>query len=89
MRHATEVPATLPMDALHDRMPTSLTTPALLTPWRRLALLLHGLQTWRAVVTRRHASARQNFTPAVPRQPTPVDILAQKYTFLYACSLSG
>jgi hypothetical protein len=91
MRHAADVPATLPtpMDAPHDLMPTSLTTPPPPTPWWWRAQLFHGVQTWMTSVAWRRVEARRDLRPDFPRQDTPVDILARKHTFLYAYSLSG
>jgi hypothetical protein len=80
MRLTTGIPATIAMDT---------TTRPLSTPWWKPTVLLHALQTWMTSVAQSQASVRRNIRPDFPRQETPVDILARKHTFLYACSLMG
>jgi hypothetical protein len=77
------------MDTQPERLSTSLTTRSLPTPWWRPAVCLRRLQTWMRWMPRRQVSARRDLRPPFPRQETPVDILARKHTFLYACSLAG
>jgi hypothetical protein len=80
MRLTTGIPAT---------MPTSLTMRPRSTPWWKPTALLHVMQTWMTSVAQSQASARRDIKPDFPRQETPVDILARKHTFLYACALMG
>ena len=91
MHHIPVVSQTLAraIDAQPDGLPPSLVTPVLPTPWWRLAALLHGVQTWMTAVRRHQASARRDIRPEFPRQDTPTELVARKYTFLYAQSLSG
>ena len=57
------------------------------TPWWKL--LAHGLQTWITAVRESQASVYRERKNPYPRQETPIDVLARKHTFLYACSLMG
>jgi len=57
------------------------------TSWWKL--LPHGLKTWLTSVRESQASLYREIQNPYPRQETPIDVLAQKYTFLYACSLMG
>jgi hypothetical protein len=87
MQHTTDVPTpmAMPLAVTSDLLTTA--PPA--TAWGRLATLLHSLQMWMTMVTRYSASARRAIRPDYPRQETPTELVARKYTFLYAKSLSG
>lgn len=89
MLHMTEAPATVAIDEQHNLTATSLTTPALPTPWRKPAALLHSLRNWLTSWTRRRAFESRWIRPDLPRWETPIDLLARKYTYLYIRSLSG
>jgi len=85
MPMTTGMPTTIAMDT----QPISLTIRPRSTPWWKPSALLHILQTWMISMAQSQASLRRDLRPACPRQETPVDILARKHTFLYACSLMG
>jgi hypothetical protein len=87
MRLTAGIPTTIAMDT--QPIPTSLTIRPRSTPWWKPTALLDVLQTWITSVAQSQASVRQAIRPDCPRQETPVDILARKHTFLYACSLMG
>ena len=91
MRQTQTVPTTMAraIATQPDPLATSLTTRPLSAPWWRPAVLLHVLRPWVTSWTGRHASERRDLRPDFPRQETPIDILARKHTFLYACSMSG
>jgi hypothetical protein len=91
MRQTRTVPTTMAIasDLQPDPMPTSVTTMPLSAPWWRPAALLPVLRPWVTSWTGPHAAERRDLRPDFPRQETPIDILARKHTFLYACSMSG
>jgi hypothetical protein len=80
MRLTTGMPTTIP---------TSLTIRPRSIPWWKPTALLNFLQTWMTSVAQSQASVHRNIRPDFPRQETPVDMLARKHSFLYACSLMG
>jgi hypothetical protein len=57
------------------------------TSWWKL--LLQGLKTWITSLRESQASLYRDMPNPYPRQETPIDVLAQKHTFLYAYSLMG
>ena len=80
MRLTTGMPTTIAMDT---------TIRPHLTPWWKPTALLRVLQRWMTSVAQSQASVGRNIRPDFPRQDMPVDILARKHTFLYACSMAG
>ena len=89
MPQMPEALATVPIDEQHDFTAIYPTTPALLTPWRKPAALLHALRNRLRSWTRCRTFESRWVRPDLPRWETPTDLLARKYTYLYIRSLSG
>jgi len=87
MRQMKTVPAM--MAIVIDAQPETLTTNPLPTPQWQPRALWQVLRARVASLTRRRTDKRQDIRPDFPRQETPIDILARKHTFLYACSMAG
>lgn len=88
MSSMTEAPATILIDRQHDLIATSRTT-VLPTARRRPAALLHFLRHLVTSWTRGWAFESRWIKPGLPCYEAPIDLLAQRSTYLYICSMSG